>query len=47
VGTVGCTLLKGRAVWLTMIPLGFIFVKFLYADLVTEKDMLNRIPSGH
>lgn len=48
VGTVFCHLLVGRAIWLTAIPLGVIFVTLLHADLTTEKGLVEeRKPSGH
>lgn len=47
VGTVFCNLMLGRAIWITLIPLGVVFAALLYADLATEKDMKDKKPSGH
>ena len=47
VGTLFCRLLVGRAIWLTLIPLGVIFLTLLHADLTTEKAMVERKPAGH
>jgi len=46
-GTVFCRLLAGRAIWVTLIPLGVILITLLHADLIAEKDMLEQKPSGH
>jgi len=47
VGTVLCRLFVGKAIWATLLPLGVIFVTLLHADLVVEKDMLEKKPAGH
>lgn len=47
VGTVFCNLMLGKAIWLTMIPLCVIFITLLHADLTTEKNMVEKKPSGH
>ena len=47
VGTVFCSLIIGRAIWITLIPLGVIFATLLHADLTTEKDLVEQKPSGH
>ena len=47
IGTVFCNLMLGRAIWITLIPLGVVFAALLYADLATEKDMKDKKPSGH
>ena len=47
VGTIFCHLLIGRAIWITIIPLGVIFATLLHADLTTEKNMVEKKPSGH
>ncbi len=47
VGTVCCRLLVGRAIWVTLLPLGFILARFVYADLVLEKDLKEMKPLGH
>ena len=46
-GTVFCHLISEKAIWITLVPFGIIFCVFLYADLKTEKDLINRKPSGH
>ncbi len=45
--TVLCGIFFEKAVWLALIPLGVILAVFLRADLVVEKDMLERKPGGH
>lgn len=47
VGTVFCHLLVGKAIWVTLLPLGFVLVKLLRADLILEKDLVEKKPSGH
>lgn len=47
IGTVLCKLFLGKAIWATLIPLGIILCTLLYADLVTEKNMLQKKPAGH
>ena len=47
IGTVFCNLMLGRAIWLTLIPLGVVFAALLHADLTTERDMVERKPAGH
>ena len=47
VGTVFCRLFVGKAIWVTIIPLGVIFVTLLHADLTTEKNMVDQKPAGH
>lgn len=46
-GTVFCKLMLGRAIWLTLLPLGVVFAALLHADLTTERDMVERKPAGH
>lgn len=46
-GTVCCGLFIGRAIWFTLIPFGIIFAALLRADLVTEKNMVEKKPAGH
>lgn len=38
---------SGRAIWFTLIPLGFIFIQLIYADLVKEKEVFDMTPKGH
>lgn len=47
VGTVCCHIFLGKAIWGTLIPLGFIFIALLRADLVIEKDLAAQKPLGH
>lgn len=47
VGTVLCNLWAGKAIWVTLIPLGVILGTFLNADFVVEKDMMEKKPAGH
>ena len=48
VGTMFCHLLVGKAIWITALPLGVVFVTLLHADLTTEKDLVEeQKPSGH
>lgn len=42
-----CPLLEERAVWAILLPMGFVLVKLIRADLGAERDMLDRKPSGH
>lgn len=47
IGTILCNLFKGKAIWATLIPLGIILCTFVYADLIIEKDMMEKKPAGH
>lgn len=47
VGTILCNLLVGKAIWVTLIPFGVILYTLLRADLIVEKDMLEKKPAGH
>lgn len=47
VGTVACGRLSGRAIWLTILPLGVVLLALLHADLITEKSLLDWVPAGH
>lgn len=47
VGAVLCNLAGEKAIWATLLPLGAIFVVFLYADLISEKTLRERKPAGH
>lgn len=47
VGTVLCNLFVGKAIWATLIPLGVILGTLLHADLIVEKDMMEKKPAGH
>lgn len=47
ISTFFCNLIYGKAIWLTLIPLGILLCNFLYADLKTEHDRLYQKPRGH
>ena len=47
IGTILCNLANEKAIWATLLPLGVIFVIFLYADLISEKMLRERKPAGH
>lgn len=47
IGALCCNHFLGRAIWFTLIPLTYIFIKFIYADLVIEKDIIEKKPAGH
>ncbi len=47
VGALFGNIMLGKAIWLTIIPLGVVFVTLLHADLTTEKSMVEKKPSGH
>lgn len=46
-GTICCNLFIGKAIWVLLIPFGIVFGALLYADLKTEKDMVEKKPAGH
>ena len=47
IGTVLCNWLGGRAIWFALIPISYLFLKLLHADLTIEHDRLNTLPKGH
>lgn len=47
ISTIACNLLLGKAIWITLIPLGGLFIQLLKADLGYEKDFLQLTPRGH
>ena len=47
VGTLFCNLFLGKALWITLIPFGIILGALLRADLITEKELHEKKPSGH
>lgn len=47
VGTLLCNIFLGKAIWATLIPFGVILGSLLYADLKTEKNMMEKKPLGH
>ena len=42
-----CRFFLGKAIWFSLIPLGFVLADLLYADLVKEKGRLDQVPRGH
>lgn len=42
-----CRFLLGKAIWATLFPLGILLGRFLYADLITEKLLIEEKPHGH
>lgn len=47
ISSILCKYFLGKAIWGAEVVLIIVFIDLLYADLKTEKGMLNRIPSGH
>ena len=47
IGSFFCHLFLGRAIWITAVVLGVIFFVLLHADLTTERNLVERKPSGH
>jgi len=47
IGTIACVRIAGRAILLTLVPLGVVFAALLHADLTTEKSLLEQVPKGH
>jgi uncharacterized membrane protein YoaK (UPF0700 family) len=45
--TMLCKIFLGKAIWITLIPLGIVLTDLLYADIKKEKGKLNLIPHGH
>jgi uncharacterized membrane protein YoaK (UPF0700 family) len=45
--TVLCKIFLGKAIWITLIPLGIVLADLLYADIKKEKGKLDLIPRGH
>lgn len=45
--TIACVIIKEKAIWIASIPLFVNFFMMIYADRITEKNALNKIPSGH
>lgn len=42
-----CSVFSGKAIWFALIPLIFLFVQLVYADLIKEKEVLDMTPKGH
>lgn len=47
VGAIFCNGVGGKAIWIALIPLGYLLIDFLQADLIKEKDLVKKKPSGH
>lgn len=47
ISTILCKRLLGKAIWITLIPLGILFIQLLHADLIKEKDFFQMTPRGH
>jgi uncharacterized membrane protein YoaK (UPF0700 family) len=45
--TLLCKMFLGKALWITLIPLGIVLAALLYADIKKEKGKLDLIPHGH
>ena len=46
-GVILCRFFLGRAIWGVLIPLGIVLFKLLQAELVNERELLDRKPHGH
>ena len=42
-----CSLWGEKAIWLALIPNGIVLCRLVYADRVSEHDLLGRKPAGH
>lgn len=47
IGVFCCNAFAGRAIWFAALPMLFLFIDLLRADLTTEKDLLDTLPRGH
>ncbi len=47
IGTVFCNRIQGRAIWLTAIPLGYLFLRMIRDDKRSGEEQLEQKPSGH
>lgn len=47
IGTIFCNAILGKAIWITLIPLGAVFCILFHADLTTERNMKGKKPAGH
>ena len=45
--TMLCHMFGAKSIWLSLLPLGIVLVKFAYADLTYEHNELDRPPAGH
>lgn len=42
-----CLIIVEKAIWIAILPLSIAFGRLLYADLVQERDLLDKKPHGH
>lgn len=47
ISTVGVRLFQEKSIWLALIPLSINFLLLSYADLTSEHELLQNVPSGH
>lgn len=47
IGTICCRLIQGRAIWVTALPLTYLFGLMIHEDKVRGKEYLEQKPSGH
>lgn len=47
ISTAACRVFLGKAIWITLIPLGILLVQLLRADLINEKEFFHVTPKGH
>jgi len=47
IGELCCGIFEEKAIWVTLIPFGVILAALLHADLVSEKDLMEKKPMGH
>lgn len=45
--TAFCNAFQEKVIWLALIPLGVALVMLVRADLFLEREMLDKVPSGH
>lgn len=46
-GTVFCNLIKGHVIWITVIPMAFLFYLMIHEDKSNGKEYLEQKPLGH
>lgn len=42
-----CNTMQEKSIWLALIPMSIVLGMFVYADLISEHDLLQKKPSGH
>ena len=47
IGAMCCHQWFSHAIWITLIPLAYLFVRFLHADLILERELKDQKPKGH